>query len=165
MARISSLTFLGTAGRRRLRDLHRQKIRKPARCHFRKVSGLTITSTSCQLKNRANTTTAIRNAGVACRDLALRSRNSASCLRRNGFSETKAARGMNKSPMNVSNSAFYKDLQALRSRSEKGRAELMRRTAIHPPRQSQILAACIQIGGGKYNRSGARYEQLRARRW
>lgn len=26
-----------------------------------------------------------------------------------------------------------------------------------------ILAACEQIGGGKYNRSGARYEQLRAR--
>lgn len=26
-----------------------------------------------------------------------------------------------------------------------------------------ILAACDQIGGGKYNRSGARYEQLRAR--
>ena len=29
--------------------------------------------------------------------------------------------------------------------------------------ESQILAACDQIGGGKYNRSGARYEQLRAR--
>jgi integrase len=28
--------------------------------------------------------------------------------------------------------------------------------------ESQILAACDQIGGGKYNRSGARYEQLRA---
>jgi len=29
--------------------------------------------------------------------------------------------------------------------------------------ESQILGACDQIGGGKYNRSGARYEQLRAR--
>jgi site-specific recombinase XerD len=29
--------------------------------------------------------------------------------------------------------------------------------------ESQILAACDQIGGGIYNRSGARYEQLRAR--
>lgn len=29
--------------------------------------------------------------------------------------------------------------------------------------ESQILAACDQIGGGKYNRSGARYEHLRAR--
>jgi site-specific recombinase XerD len=29
--------------------------------------------------------------------------------------------------------------------------------------ESQILAACDQIGGGRYNRSGARYEQLRAR--
>jgi site-specific recombinase XerD len=29
--------------------------------------------------------------------------------------------------------------------------------------ESQILAACDQIGGGKYNRSGAHYEQLRAR--
>jgi integrase len=29
--------------------------------------------------------------------------------------------------------------------------------------ESQILAACDRIGGGKYNRSGARYEQLRAR--
>jgi integrase len=29
--------------------------------------------------------------------------------------------------------------------------------------ESQILAACEQIGGGKYRRSGARYEQLRAR--
>ncbi|MGP8247083.1 MAG: tyrosine-type recombinase/integrase [Bryobacteraceae bacterium] len=29
--------------------------------------------------------------------------------------------------------------------------------------ESEILAACDQIGGGKYNRSGARYEQLRAR--
>ncbi len=29
--------------------------------------------------------------------------------------------------------------------------------------ESLILAACDQIGGGKYNRSGARYEQLRAR--
>jgi site-specific recombinase XerD len=29
--------------------------------------------------------------------------------------------------------------------------------------ESQILAACDQIGGGKYARSGARYEQLRAR--
>ncbi len=29
--------------------------------------------------------------------------------------------------------------------------------------ESQILAACDQIGGGKYHRSGARYEQLRAR--
>jgi integrase len=29
--------------------------------------------------------------------------------------------------------------------------------------ESQNLAACNQIGGGKYNRSGARYEQLRAR--
>jgi integrase len=29
--------------------------------------------------------------------------------------------------------------------------------------QSRILAACDQIGGGKYNRSGAHYEQLRAR--
>jgi integrase len=29
--------------------------------------------------------------------------------------------------------------------------------------ESRILAACDQIGGGKYNRSGARYEQLRAR--
>lgn len=29
--------------------------------------------------------------------------------------------------------------------------------------ESKILAACDQIGGGKYNRSGARYEQLRAR--
>jgi hypothetical protein len=28
--------------------------------------------------------------------------------------------------------------------------------------QSQILAACDHIGGGKYNRSGACYEQLRA---
>jgi site-specific recombinase XerD len=31
------------------------------------------------------------------------------------------------------------------------------------PEESQILTACDQIGGGKYNRSGARYEQLRAR--
>jgi len=29
--------------------------------------------------------------------------------------------------------------------------------------ESLIFAACDQIGGGKYNRSGARYEQLRAR--
>jgi integrase len=29
--------------------------------------------------------------------------------------------------------------------------------------ESRILAACEQIGGGKYNRSGARYERLRAR--
>jgi site-specific recombinase XerD len=29
--------------------------------------------------------------------------------------------------------------------------------------ESQILSACDQIGGGRYNRSGARYEQLRAR--
>ena len=29
--------------------------------------------------------------------------------------------------------------------------------------ESQILAACDQIGGGKYNRSGASYERLRAR--
>jgi site-specific recombinase XerD len=29
--------------------------------------------------------------------------------------------------------------------------------------ESKILAACDQIGGGKYHRSGARYEQLRAR--
>jgi site-specific recombinase XerD len=29
--------------------------------------------------------------------------------------------------------------------------------------ESQILAACDQIGGGKYHRSGASYEQLRAR--
>ena len=29
--------------------------------------------------------------------------------------------------------------------------------------ESQILAACDQIGGGKYHRSGAHYEQLRAR--
>jgi integrase len=29
--------------------------------------------------------------------------------------------------------------------------------------ESLILSACDQIGGGKYNRSGARYEQLRAR--
>jgi integrase/recombinase XerC len=29
--------------------------------------------------------------------------------------------------------------------------------------ESRILAACDQIGGGKYHRSGARYEQLRAR--
>jgi integrase len=29
--------------------------------------------------------------------------------------------------------------------------------------ESAILAACDRIGGGKYNRSGARYEQLRAR--
>jgi site-specific recombinase XerD len=29
--------------------------------------------------------------------------------------------------------------------------------------ESQILAACNQIGGGKYKRSGAHYEQLRAR--
>lgn len=29
--------------------------------------------------------------------------------------------------------------------------------------ESRILAACDQIGGGQYNRSGARYEQLRAR--
>jgi site-specific recombinase XerD len=32
-----------------------------------------------------------------------------------------------------------------------------------PNGESQILAACAKIGGGKYNRSGARYEQLRAR--
>ena len=31
------------------------------------------------------------------------------------------------------------------------------------PQESQILAACDQIGGGKYHRSGARYEQLRER--
>jgi site-specific recombinase XerD len=30
--------------------------------------------------------------------------------------------------------------------------------------ESQILAACDKIGGGKYQRSGARYEQLRAGR-
>ncbi len=29
--------------------------------------------------------------------------------------------------------------------------------------ETKILAACEQIGGGKYNRSGANYEQLRAR--
>jgi len=29
--------------------------------------------------------------------------------------------------------------------------------------ESKILGACDQIGGGRYNRSGARYEQLRAR--
>jgi integrase len=29
--------------------------------------------------------------------------------------------------------------------------------------ESRILAACDQIGGGRYHRSGARYEQLRAR--
>ncbi len=29
--------------------------------------------------------------------------------------------------------------------------------------ENRILAACYQIGGGKYHRSGASYEQLRAR--
>jgi site-specific recombinase XerD len=32
-----------------------------------------------------------------------------------------------------------------------------------PKEEAQNLAACEQIGGGKYNRSGAKYEQLRAR--
>jgi len=41
-----------------------------------------------------------------------------------------AARDMNESPMNASNYAFYKDLEAIRTRSEKGRTELMRRTVI-----------------------------------
>jgi integrase/recombinase XerC len=32
-----------------------------------------------------------------------------------------------------------------------------------PAEEGRILAACEQIGGGKFNRSGARYERLRAR--
>lgn len=32
-----------------------------------------------------------------------------------------------------------------------------------PKEEAQILAACGRIGGGKYNRSGAKYEQLRAK--
>jgi hypothetical protein len=32
-------------------------------------------------------------------------------------------------------------------------------------RRGQILAACDRIGGGIYNRSGAKYEQLERGRW
>ena len=36
-------------------------------------------------------------------------------------------------------------------------------TPYTPKEENVILTACDHIGGGKYNRSGARYEQLRAR--
>jgi integrase len=55
----------------------------------------------------------------------------------------------------VSNPA--KDLKSLRKVKPK---EVVPYT---PREESLILAACDRIGGGKYNRSGARYEQLRAR--
>ena len=112
--RTSSRIFFGSAGRPRLRDLHRQNILNAVRCHLRNVSGFTITNASRQSKSRPKATIVARIAAVVFRGLALRSWNRASCLRRKRFSAIRAARDEKNNPMNVSNSAFYKDLQALR---------------------------------------------------
>lgn len=84
--------FGGSGGRPRFRDFHRQNCRNALRCHFRKVAGLTMTSAPRQSKNRARATIASRNIRVVLRGVAFRSWKSASCLRRNRFSATSAAR-------------------------------------------------------------------------
>ena len=71
--RTSWRIFLGSAGRPRLRDFHRQNILNAVRCHLRNVSGFTITSASRQSKNFARATIARRNEAVVRRGFALRS--------------------------------------------------------------------------------------------
>jgi len=52
--RTSSRIFLGSAGRPRLRDFHRQNIRNAVRCHVMNVSGFAIPSAPRQSKNFAS---------------------------------------------------------------------------------------------------------------
>ena len=111
---ISSRRCFGSAGRPGLRDFHRQNILNALRCHPTKVSGFTITSASRQSKNFAIATIARRNEAVVRRGLVSRSRNKASCFRRNRFSATRATWEEKNSRMNVSNSVFYRNLCAFR---------------------------------------------------
>ena len=103
--------FPGIGGRPRRRDFQRQNRRNTVRCHLRKVSGFTITSASRQSKNLARASIVRRNQTVVLRGLAFRSRNSASCLRKNKISAKRASRGKNRIRQNVSNPIFYKRLR------------------------------------------------------
>ena len=95
--------FGGNEGRPHLRDFHLQKSRNALRCHLRNVAGLTTTRALRQSKNRARATIANRNPCVVLCDFAFRSWNSASCLRRNRISASRAARGANINRKTVSN--------------------------------------------------------------
>jgi hypothetical protein len=94
-----------------------------------------MTKASRQAKKRASATIANRNAGVVLRGFAFRSWNRASCLRRKRISASSAARDKKNSPMNVSNPAFYKDLQ-----TEKDSDRIIAEDSARPTTTPSLLA-------------------------
>ena len=134
IARISSLRFLGSAGRPRRRDFHRHNIWKAVLCHLMNVSGLTTTSAHRQSKNRASAANAKRIAGVVLRRFASRSWNSASCFRRKRFSAMRAARDDKSKRIKVNNFRFYNPLQASTRKTSRLGSYFLRTTT---PRRAQ----------------------------
>jgi hypothetical protein len=92
MRRIKRLTSADTRGRPTGLDFQRQNRRKAARCQPINVAGLTITNALRQSKKRASLDNTNRSAAVVGLAFFSRSRNKASCLRKNRFSAARAVR-------------------------------------------------------------------------
>jgi len=106
--RMSDLMFLGTAGRPRRRDFHRQSRRNPARCQRMKVAGLTIARASRQSNRRDSQTKASLVHGSGRRAFDFRSRYNASWRRRNRISARSRTRGENNNRSSRSNRGLYR---------------------------------------------------------
>jgi hypothetical protein len=90
MVRISCLRSLGSGGLPTRRDFRRRNKRKPFRCQRMRVSGLTTTRAFRQSNHRLKVAMTHRVASFARWGLNWRSRNKASCFRRNRFSAVNA---------------------------------------------------------------------------
>ena len=90
--RIKRLTSADTDGRPTGLDFQRQNRRNAARCQPINVAGLTITKALRQSKKQASLEITNRSAAVVGATFFSRSRNKASCLRKNRFSAARAVR-------------------------------------------------------------------------
>ena len=102
IAAIMSWTSTGSLGRPLALDFHRQKSRKPFRCHRISVSGFTMMSAAFQSINRASTTSVMRVASVAQRHLTRRSAYRASCFRNKRLSAASLDRERSPRDRNIS---------------------------------------------------------------
>jgi hypothetical protein len=104
MRRISRLNSTGTGGLPTDLDFQRQILRSADRCQPMRVAGLTITKALRHSKRRASLENTKRSAAVVALGFFARSRNRASCLRRNRFSAASADRLRKSAPHNLQQS-------------------------------------------------------------